>query len=306
MVASWRLAFVVVAVLLGVPAAAVVSPFADLFPGATPGDAKTGPPLYAPNGYGAFPSEGSLGTHGCPFPVRLADVVAGRYAEGAMACLEAARVVDSRTVVRGGEGERTDAYGDAVIEAPDGSSLPIRISDQWWAHGTPAVGMIVVVEGVLAREDSGWIVEPVARWVDLAHAGRTVEAWEVAAGLVPEHEYVWVNRTTVWAEWRNNDGPNNIGDDHVQTFTMCPFAQLTTETTPPYFGIVTAPPMGATVRVFGATRYDGGHGWWEIHPIRAWEVLPSETALAGCPEHVGDGGFPPPGVIPDRIPPRGG
>lgn len=290
---------VVLALLAFSPAAAVVAPV-WLAPHASD-DARTGPPLFAPNGYGAFPAEGALGTHGCPFPARVADVLAGRFAAGSAVCVETARVVQAATFA--GDGGR-DRGGEFTLEAPDGARLRARVSEHWWMHGTPALGMLVVVEGEVAGDAArGFSIEPVARWVDLTHPGRTVPAWHVAAGLVPENEYVWVERASVIAVWRNNDGPNDIGDNHVETGTLCPMAHLTTETTPPYFGIVPAPPVGATIRLFGAARYDNGHGWWEIHPIRAWEALPSEQAAKDCPDRVGESGWPPPGIVPDRIPP---
>lgn len=184
------------------------------------------------------------------------------------------------------------------------------MSVRWWQHGTPAAGMVVVAEGEVARADGQWVLDPVSRWVDLEHPGHAVEAWHVSAGLIPENTYVWVNRTTVSAVWRNNDGPGGIGDDHVETGTLCPLAHLTTETTPPYFGIVSAPPIGATITLYGAARWDDGHGWWEVHPIRAWAPLDSLDAAEGCPEDTGESGVPPPGftnlvgALP--IPRRGG
>jgi len=277
--------------LLAVPAAALLTP--GLLHPTPQDDQRNLPPVYGPNGLGAFPSEGSMGTHGCAEPAQVADVAAGRFAAGDAVCLENARVVQADPL------HRSHLFR---IRAPDGAELDASISQRWWALGTPAEGMVVVVEGAVARTANGtWRIEPVTRWVDLTHPGMGVDAWHVSAGHIPDGTYVWVNRTTVFAVWRNNDGPNSIGDDHVQTGTACPTAGLTTETTPELFGIITAPPIGATIRVYGAVRNDEGHGWWEIHPIRAWEALASQDAAQDCPERLGESGFPPPGLPSDPL-----
>jgi hypothetical protein len=120
------------------------------------------------------------------------------------------------------------------------------------------------------------------------------------------------------------------GDIHVQTMTDCPAAGVTTENTPPLRGYVDhppvpglsssndmsddavnhladAPPVGVPVMILGATRYDYGFGWWELHPIRAWRLLtPAETAqlAADCAAdplpHL-DGTAPTP--VPFGVPP---
>jgi hypothetical protein len=91
------------------------------------------------------------------------------------------------------------------------------------------------------------------------------------------------------------------GDVHVQTMNPCPGAGLTTETVPELLGYVDSPyilppypdptddapkqemrqvpPLGVPVMILGGTRYDGGYGWWELHPIRAWR-FPTSAELA--------------------------
>jgi hypothetical protein len=47
----------------------------------------------------------------------------------------------------------------------------------------------------------------------------------------------------------------------------------TNEADPPSRHLEDGPPAGVPVMVLGATRYDYGFGWWELHPIRAWRFL---------------------------------
>lgn len=285
----------VLAVLgMALPAAAFLGP--ALREAATGrADPDNGPPLYGPTGDGLFPAEGQLGMANCAAPARVAQLLAGAFEEGAEVCLENTQVVGAATDRR-----RYDTTSAAfTVRAPDGAEVAARIpAATWWQHGTPAAGMVVVVEGTVALdEDGAVVVDPVARWVELGHPGPVVQAWEVSAGRLPELDYVWVGHTTVADVHRNGSD----GDNHIETGTLCPAAHLTTETTPPYFGIVEAPPMGATVSIYGQVRYDDYHGWWELHPLRAWLPLDSAEALRGCPEGLGQSGVPPPG-LPTCIP----
>lgn len=33
------------------------------------------------------------------------------------------------------------------------------------------------------------------------------------------------------------------------------------------------PPLGATIKIWGITRYDLAHRWWEFHPVIGWKPL---------------------------------
>jgi hypothetical protein len=181
-------------------------------------------------------------------------------------------------------------------------SLTARVPN-WWPSGGPTAGMVVTV---WLRWDSTKSEFQVHRWLELTHGtGPTPDGpypnprlLDVSMSSIPEHRMVWV-RATVFLLDPQDTGD---GDIHVQTFSPCPSAGLTTETTPPTRGYVDhpasptdtrsnndkdaasqhledAPPAGVPVIVFGATRYDYGFGWWEIHPIRAWRFLTAaETA----------------------------
>lgn len=231
--------------------------------------------------------------YACPDPVPLADIATGRTAPGTSVCVQDVRVVGNATW-RVHHGDEANLGRFTVTDGQH--HLTARINEDWWDHGTPAEGMQVVVEGTVAQRSGAWVIEPVDRWFDLNHEGRSVTLAEVAAGEVPEHAYVWVERAGVGVTFRAQDG-----DMHVEAGTLCPLAHLVTETTPPYQDVVPTPPNGTLMRVFGQVRYDPGHGWWEIHPIRAWERISPPQFLDRCPET--DQPLPPPGVIPDRIPP---
>lgn len=37
---------------------------------------------------------------------------------------------------------------------------------------------------------------------------------------------------------------------------------------------LTPPKVGDHIRAYGILRYDHQHGWWELHPLDHWEVVP--------------------------------
>jgi hypothetical protein len=257
------------ATMLAMPAGAILA--------RTVGEAQDGlgPPLVLPgDGRGILPAEGSLGTHGCPRPAKISDLLSGRYEEGAQVCVETSTVVQAST-------RRNEFTGSFLLRNDAGQDLLAFISTHWWQHGTPAVGMVVVVEGTITFGVDRWHIDPVSRWVDLTHPGNGTTAAAVSGGKIPEGSYVWLNATVGFTA-RNNDGDQAIGDDLVEVLALCPPAQLTTEITPPYFGIVSPPPVGAAIRLYGQVRFDENHGWWEVHPVRAWQALPTEQGFTTC------------------------
>lgn len=167
----------------------------------------------------------------------------------------------------------------------------------WWPQGPPTAGMAVTL---WEHYDAGDGTFRVDRWIDLSHGTgpapdgpyARVRLLDATSGKVPEHRMAWVIATPFALDPQNGGD----GDIHVQTFSACPAAGLTTETTPPLRGYVDhpalpglssstdtsdepsshladAPPPGVPVMILGALRYDYGFGWWEIHPIRAWRFL---------------------------------
>jgi hypothetical protein len=182
------------------------------------------------------------------------------------------------------------------------ASLTARVPN-WWPSGGPTAGMVITM---WVKWDATKGEYQVHRWLELTHGtGPTpagpypdVRLLDASSSKVPEHRMVWVRATAFLLDPQDTGD----GDIHVQTFSPCPSAGLTTETTPPLRGYVDhpssptdtrsnsdtdgasrhledAPPASVPVIVFGATRYDYGFGWWEIHPIRAWRFLtPAEAA----------------------------
>jgi hypothetical protein len=39
-------------------------------------------------------------------------------------------------------------------------------------------------------------------------------------------------------------------------------------------GAVTDPDIGQHIRVLGTIRWDGDHGWYEVHPVKRWWEVP--------------------------------
>jgi hypothetical protein len=188
-------------------------------------------------------------------------------------------------------------------------TLTARIG-HWWPQGPPTAGMVVTMWG---QPDGGTF--RVDRWIETTHgtgpypAGpyRLERLVDVSSGRIPEHRMVWVRAVTFLLDPQNGGD----GDIHVQTLSPCPAAGLTTETTPPLRGYVDhpkvpglvsstreddapsshladAPPLGVPVMILGATRYDYGFGWWELHPIRAWRFLTAKELLAQARECAAD------------------
>jgi hypothetical protein len=186
-----------------------------------------------------------------------------------------------------------------------GASVP-----NWWPSGGPVAGMVITMWGHMSG--GAFLVD---RWLDLTHGTGPapdgpypeVSALAVSSGQIPEHRMVWIPTFAFLLDPQNTGD----GDIHVQTANGCPGAGVTTETTPPLRGYVDhpalpglvsssdtsdvpsnhvadAPPVGVPVMILGATRYDYGFGWWELHPIRAWRFLTSaETSqlIAQCGAH---------------------
>jgi hypothetical protein len=208
--------------------------------------------------------------------------------------------------------ETTNAreQGGSTFTVKQGSdTLTARIG-HWWPQGPPTAGMVVTMWG---QPDGGTF--RVDRWLETTHgtgpypAGpyRLERLIDVSAGRIPEHRMVWVRAVTFLLDPQNGGD----GDIHVQTLSPCPAAGLTTETTPPMRGYVDhpkirglvsstreddaptshladAPPLGVPVMILGATRYDYGFGWWELHPIRAWRYLTAKELLDQARECAAD------------------
>src|SRR5437763_1353617 len=203
------------------------------------------------------------------------------------------------TEVTNAQEQNTTSFTVTDDLAADAASLPAVIG-HWWPQGPPTAGMVVTLWGRLV--DGAFRVD---RWIELTHGTGPapdgpygdVRLLDVSAGRVPEHRMVWVRAVPFLLDPQDTGD----GDIHVQTLMPCPGAGLTTETTPPLRGYVDhpdlglpsstntddlasahlgdAPPVGVPVMILGATRYDYGFGWWELHPIRAWRFLTAAEAL---------------------------
>ena len=196
---------------------------------------------------------------------------------------------------------------DSVFEVTDHHATLTATVPNWWPSGGPVAGMVVTLWGHLVAGAQGPVFR-VDRWIDHTHGSgpapggpyAQATAVDVSAGRLPEHRMVWVPTYAFLLD--PQQGPSGgDGDIHVQTANACPAGGLTTENTPPLRGYVDhpalpgltsstdtkdqpsnhladAPPVGVPVMILGATRYDYGMGWWELHPIRAWRFLTAAEA----------------------------
>ena len=200
------------------------------------------------------------------------------------------------------ETTNTEEQNHTTFTVTDHVSTLTATVPNWWPSSGPVAGMVITMWG---HTENG--VFKVDRWIDLTHGTgpapdgpyQRFRAIDVSAGRVPEHRMVWI-ATYVFLLDPQNGGD---GDIHAQTANGCPGAGVTTETTPPLRGYVDhpalpglksstdrtdepsnhmadAPPVGVPVMILGATRYDYGFGWWELHPIRAWRFLTSTELKA--------------------------
>jgi hypothetical protein len=240
----------------------------------------------------APPAQAALNGPTTPPPTGCTPVPLSRVAPLSAVCVHRVLVTEARN---------TEEQNHTLFTVTDHSrSVQARVPN-WWPSGAPVAGMVITMWGKLTNG-----VFLVDRWLDLAHGtgpspagpyGQT-RLLDAASGRLPEHRMTWVRATTFLLDPQDTGD----GDIHVQTFSGCPSAGLTTETTPPMRGYVDhpaspgdtrsrdtsdgasnhledGPPVGVPVMILGATRYDYGFGWWEIHPIRAWRYLtPSEAA----------------------------
>jgi hypothetical protein len=215
--------------------------------------------------------------------------IAAAAAATAQVCVHHVLVTETTATKEQNSSNFTVTDGDAKLDA----TVP-----NWWPNGGPTAGMVITMWGKPGADG----VFRVDRWLDRKHGSgpapdgpyKRERAVDIAAGRIPEHRMVWVATYVFLLD--PQDGGD--GDIHVQTANGCPGAGVTTETTPPYRGYVDhpalpgqtssmdtsdepsghladAPPAGVPVMILGATRYDYGFGWYELHPIRAWRFLTS-------------------------------
>ncbi len=170
-----------------------------------------------------------------------------------------------------------------------------------WSLGPMTAGQVVTLWGNV--DPSSGSLE-VTRWIERTHgtprlSGRftprqpyhVYPALDIAQGRVPENRMVWT-LAVPFLELPQTHEIGGDGDVHVQTMLPCPAAGVTTETVPELLGYVDspyllppvpdptddaakqemrqAPPIGVPVMILGATRWDPGYGWWELHPVRSW------------------------------------
>ena len=114
---------------------------------------------------------------------------------------------------------------------------------------------------------------------------RAVTVDDVLGGRYPEGREVCVRGTVIF----NVVPPDR--DTHIQGEIpvpgIYPFTEPTLEvfgfafeSVPPYkdpehpLGAIVDPPPGRIIEAIGTVHYDDGHGWFELHPIKWYRVIP--------------------------------
>jgi hypothetical protein len=196
--------------------------------------------------------------------------------------------------VSGGSPTWSDPYGPQQSGSYNGYG---------WSLGPLTAGQVVTLWGSVDPADPNATLQ-VTRWIERTHGSprlrgafsarqpyRLYTALDISQGHVPENRMVW-SLVVPFLELPQTHEIGGDGDVHVQTMNPCPSAGVTTETVPELQGYVDSPyllppvsdptddaakqelrqvpPIGVPVVILGATRWDPGYGWWELHPIRAW------------------------------------
>jgi hypothetical protein len=219
----------------------------------------------------------------------LSGIVSGSF------CTQALLV----TTTSGGSFTVTD--GTTTRGGSISGGAPAWYNGYGWSLGPLTAGQVVTLWG---NVDPASGTLEVTRWIERTHGTprltgrfssarpyRLYTALDIAAGRVPENRMVWT-LVVPFLELPQTHEIGGDGDVHVQTMLPCPGAGVTTETVPELLGYVDSPyllppvadptgdaakqelrqvpPIGVPVVILGATRWDPGYGWWELHPIRAW------------------------------------
>ena len=209
-------------------------------------------------------------------------------------CLRDLTVLAVKDQQLGGPGA-ADYDRKSLATVTDGQLRRQVNNANWWKLGALEAGQQVTL---WASVDAQGVLQMV-RWVEAAHLGPTVTVAAIAQGLVPENTHVWTTGIVYAPLTQEVQGD---GDTHLQMLSPCGPGGITAETTPALRGFVDQPlqghvppagsvqgtqddpPADVPITVFGATRFDYGHGWWEVHPVRALHLAtPAELAAAGLP-----------------------
>lgn len=216
------------------------------------------------------------------------------------------------TATSGGSFTVTD--GTTTRTGSLSGGAPAWYNGYGWSLGPLTAGQVVTLWGNV--DPAGGNLE-VTRWIERTHGSPSISgrfsarhpyrlytALDISQGHVPENRMVW----TLAMSFLDLPQTHEIGGDgdvHVQTMLPCPAAGVTTETVPELLGYVDspyllppvsdptgdaakqemrqAPPIGVPIVILGATRWDSGYGWWELHPIRAWRFpTPAELRWAAA------------------------
>lgn len=233
----------------------------------------------------------------------LLDVEAGRVSVGTPVTIDAATVesvdcpsCDSATVA-----------ASFVLKDANGTALRVEVTHSWQPtfnvkkqNFVPQVGMTVVVQGAVARDAAGWLVEA-KRWAERDHAAPTgVLASDVARGDLPTGAYVWLAPSRVLDVGWWNDGDRSFdlvdpgGNGSVFVHAELP---------PPFQAGLHVPHAGDVVTPFGMVRFDPDHGWWEIHPVRCWTRSECAPLAASYVENGPPAGTPRVGRYVEGTPP---
>lgn len=114
-----------------------------------------------------------------------------------------------------------------------------------------------------------------------ASCGRIASARDLAGGRFTEGRELCVTGSVLFVV------PAEDGDSHLQLMVdePIPYPRMdapvrlfgaTTEIGPPHKnpdrpqGAVEDPASGQDIVALGTLRWDGGHGWYEVHPVKAW------------------------------------
>lgn len=111
------------------------------------------------------------------------------------------------------------------------------------------------------------VYQKVAGWLELSerkYMYPTVSVGRLENSLFFEPRAAVIGTVTYTAKSIDGDWHINVQADGYQDKT------LVTEIIPEL--PLPVPPVGARIKIWGVTRYDLEHRWWELHPVIGWEI----------------------------------
>lgn len=164
----------------------------------------------------------------------------------------------------------------------------LKVQKRFAYFGTRLLIGIIFLVGFLAVEimlNETWynpaVIVPIFGWAHQHGLGKIDVAMQTMLGIPDDRSYRLISISTLnnsqWFKARaavigvvtdavsvsDGDWHLNVKDEEGNVLV----AEISPELPVP------VPPLHVPIRLWGITRYDLGHRWWEIHPVIGWEAV---------------------------------